>query len=68
MIFTETALKGAFVIEPEPVNDDRGFFARTWCQQEFSAQGLNATWVVQQYRFQSSQRDAAGHALSSGPA
>lgn len=46
MIFRETTLKGAFVIEPEPVNDDRGFFVRTWSQQEFSAQGLNATWVV----------------------
>lgn len=45
MIFTETALKGAFVIEPEPMNDDRGFFARVWCQQEFEAQGLKVTWV-----------------------
>ena len=45
MIFTETALKGAFVIEPEPMNDDRGFFARMWCQQEFEAQGLKISWV-----------------------
>jgi len=45
MIFTETALKGAFVIDPEPVKDDRGLFARLWCQQEFTAQGLSATWV-----------------------
>ena len=45
MIFTETALKGAFVTDPEPVKDDRGLFARLWCQQEFAAQGLSATWV-----------------------
>ena len=41
MIFTETALKGAFLIEPERLHDDRGFFARTWCQKEFQAHGIN---------------------------
>jgi len=45
MIFTETVLKGAFVIDPEPVRDERGLFARTWCQQEFEAHGLTAIWV-----------------------
>ena len=46
MIFKETALTGAFIIEPESVKDSRGLFARTWSQQEFAAQGLNATWVL----------------------
>lgn len=41
MIFTETQLKGAYIIEPEKKADERGFFARTWCQHEFEAQGLN---------------------------
>lgn len=45
MIFTETALKGAFVIDLEAVKDERGMFARTWCQKEFEAQGLKVTWV-----------------------
>ena len=45
MIFTETVLKGAFIIDVEPVNDERGMFARTWCQREFEAQGLKVTWV-----------------------
>ena len=45
MIFTETILKGAFVIEPEVVKDERGMFARIWCQKEFEAQGLKVTWV-----------------------
>jgi dTDP-4-dehydrorhamnose 3,5-epimerase len=41
MIFTETPLKGAFVIEPEIIKDERGFFARTFCQEEFTSRGLN---------------------------
>jgi len=41
MIFTETKLEGVFVIEPERLEDERGFFARTWCQREFKALGLN---------------------------
>lgn len=41
MIFTETALKGAFIIEPRLIHDERGFFARTWSQEEFLQHGLN---------------------------
>jgi dTDP-4-dehydrorhamnose 3,5-epimerase len=40
MIFTETSLKGAFVISLERREDKRGFFARTFCQEEFGAHGL----------------------------
>jgi len=40
VIFTETKLKGAFVIEVERREDDRGFFARTFCQKEFAEHGL----------------------------
>jgi len=45
MIFKETILKGAFVIDLEPAKDERGMFARTWCQKEFEGQGLKVTWV-----------------------
>ena len=45
MKFTETKLKGAFVIELEPIEDDRGFFARSWCQKEFAEHGLNPNLV-----------------------
>jgi dTDP-4-dehydrorhamnose 3,5-epimerase len=45
MVFTETILKGAFIIEPELLKDERGFFARTWCQQEFESHGLNTRLV-----------------------
>src|SRR5262245_41239257 len=40
MIFTETALPGAYIIDLEPRTDSRGFFARAFCQNEFAAHGL----------------------------
>jgi dTDP-4-dehydrorhamnose 3,5-epimerase len=42
MIFTSTRLAGAYLIEIEKIEDDRGFFARTWCRREFDARGLAA--------------------------
>jgi dTDP-4-dehydrorhamnose 3,5-epimerase len=41
MIFTETKLKGAYIIEIETIRDERGFFARTFCREEFARHGLN---------------------------
>jgi dTDP-4-dehydrorhamnose 3,5-epimerase len=45
MIFIETKLNSAFVIEPERLEDQRGFFARTWCEREIVARGLNPRLV-----------------------
>lgn len=45
MIFKETDLSGACIVEIEKLNDNRGFFARGWCQREFSEQGLNPNLV-----------------------
>ena len=45
MIFKETQLKGSYVIEIEKRSDERGFFARTWCQKEFEEHGLIANVV-----------------------
>ena len=45
MIFAPTPLAGAYLIEPEPVSDERGFFARTWCRNEFADKGLNPNLV-----------------------
>ena len=42
MIFTETKLEGAFILDLERREDDRGFFARTFCQHEFEEHGLKA--------------------------
>jgi dTDP-4-dehydrorhamnose 3,5-epimerase len=41
MIFKETGVKGAYIIEPEPIADERGVFARTFCRREFEKHGLN---------------------------
>lgn len=40
MIFTETKLAGAFIIDLARLQDDRGFFARLFCQRELAAQRL----------------------------
>lgn len=41
MIFTETKLEGAWIIDIHRLEDERGFFARTFCQKEFLEHGLN---------------------------
>lgn len=45
MIFKKTKLRGAFIIEIKPINDERGFFARSWCQKEFEEYGLESAMV-----------------------
>jgi len=45
MKFAETKIKGVFVIEPELIEDERGFFARTWCEKEFEEHGLIPSYV-----------------------
>jgi dTDP-4-dehydrorhamnose 3,5-epimerase len=46
MIFKETSLCGVRLIEPDRFEDDRGYFVRTWCRNEFEAAGLG-TFVAQ---------------------
>lgn len=45
MIFHETQLSGVYLIEPERVQDERGFFARVYCEEEFGAKGLHTSFV-----------------------
>jgi dTDP-4-dehydrorhamnose 3,5-epimerase len=45
MIFRETAIAGAFIVDVELLTDERGFFARTWCQREFTDRGLVSAFV-----------------------
>jgi dTDP-4-dehydrorhamnose 3,5-epimerase len=45
MVFTETCLEGAFWIDIERLEDERGFFARAWCRHEFQARGLKSEFV-----------------------
>lgn len=45
MIFTETKLNGAFVIDPERLEDKRGFFSRSYCEREFKKQRIEDRFV-----------------------
>ena len=51
MRFEPTKLSGAFIVEPEPHEDSRGFFARTFCAREFSARGLAPVFVQSSISF-----------------
>lgn len=44
MKFISGRIKGLFVVEIEPWEDDRGFLARTYCEKEFASRGLNTRW------------------------
>jgi len=45
MRFTPISLSGAYLIDLEPISDERGFFARSWCHDEFALHGLNPALV-----------------------
>ncbi|UEG49048.1 dTDP-4-dehydrorhamnose 3,5-epimerase [Ferruginibacter lapsinanis] len=51
MIFTESVLKGSYVIDLTPLADDRGWFARTFCKNEFAAIGHTKEWVQMNHSF-----------------
>ena len=51
MKFHPTPLEGCYLVEPEPVTDERGWFARTYCKKEFSAIGHNGEWVQINHSF-----------------
>jgi dTDP-4-dehydrorhamnose 3,5-epimerase len=55
MRFHETELLGAYVIEPEPREDQRGFLARTFCLDEFGEHGIDFT-AVQGYQSRSNRK------------
>ena len=48
--FTPTEIPGAFVVDPEPHADERGFFARQWCARELAAMALTQGWRRQACR------------------
>lgn len=45
MRFIAMRLAGLWLVEPEPLRDERGFFARTWCEREFREHGLDSRLV-----------------------
>ena len=53
MIFTETILKGSYIIDLTPKGDSRGWFARTYCRNEFAQIGHDKEWVQLNHSFSS---------------
>ncbi len=51
MIFNETFLKDSYVIDLEPFKDERGWFARTFCKDEFSSIGHSKEWLQLNHSF-----------------
>jgi dTDP-4-dehydrorhamnose 3,5-epimerase len=51
MIFNQAFLKGSYVIELEPFTDERGWFARTFCKEEFNKIGHQKEWVQLNHSF-----------------
>ena len=54
MKYTETKILGAFIIEPEKMEDERGYFIRGWCKSQFDARGLASNFV--QFNISSSKK------------
>ena len=67
MLFRETKLPGAFVIELQKHEDERGFFARSWCQKEFEAHGLNPQMVQCNVSFNKMKGTLRGMHYQVGP-
>lgn len=51
MIFTETTLKGCYLVDINPLADSRGWFARTWCEKEFKKINVTKNWVQLNHSF-----------------
>lgn len=67
MIFTETPLNGAFFIQPEKIEDERGFFARSWCESEFKAHGIHVAWVQSNISFNTAAGTLRGMHFQAAP-
>jgi dTDP-4-dehydrorhamnose 3,5-epimerase len=67
MIFVPTALEGAFLIELERIEDERGFFARSWCQEEFAKHGLRSAFVQCNISFNSRKGTLRGMHYQAAP-
>jgi dTDP-4-dehydrorhamnose 3,5-epimerase len=68
MIFKETPLPGAYVIEPEKINDRRGYFARLWCKRELQQHGLKSDLAQMNAGFSHQKGTLRGLHFQKGPA
>lgn len=60
MKFFPTSLSGACIIEPQPFSDERGWFARTYCKQEFAQIGHEKEWVQLNHSYTSKKGTIRG--------
>jgi dTDP-4-dehydrorhamnose 3,5-epimerase len=67
MIFTETKLKGAFFIEIERIEDGRGFFARSWCRNEFKNHGIETVFAQNNISFNNRKGTLRGMHYQASP-
>lgn len=67
MSFTETSFKGAFIIEPEKFEDERGFFARSFSDREFAAYGIDTRLVECNISFNKKQYTIRGMHFQAAP-
>lgn len=67
MRFTPTAVDGVVIVELEPIEDERGFFARAWCPEEFAEAGLHTTWVQENIAYNTRRGTLRGLHFQSAP-
>jgi len=67
MKFEETPLHGAYLIHLEPIKDERGFFARSWCHDEFEEHGLDANLTQCSVSFNTKKSTLRGMHYQSAP-
>lgn len=67
MKFSETRLAGAYIIEPDRIEDERGFFARVWCANELARLGLKPVTVQTNIGFSHSRGTLRGLHFQSPP-
>jgi len=67
MTFHETSIPGVFEIRLEPLADERGFFARTWCRKEFEVRGLSPGLVQCSISFNKKKGTLRGLHLQAPP-
>ena len=64
MLFEPLAIEGAFRIEVEPIADERGFFARTFCAETFAERGLRTNFVQRSISYNARRGTLRGLPLS----
>jgi dTDP-4-dehydrorhamnose 3,5-epimerase len=67
MLFTEQILSGVYIIEPEFIHDERGYFTRTYCQKEFQKLGIQDTYVQENTSYNKKRGTVRGMHYQSSP-